>query len=83
MADILVQLADKNGGVGEPEMRIPPLFVGSVFVPVGLLCVFWSRTSIFGRIYSFLPTSWFGWSAQAKIHWIMPVIGSGTIFGLS
>jgi hypothetical protein len=24
--------------------------------------------------------SWFGWSAQAKLHWIMPIIGSG-IFG--
>ncbi|KAJ7512748.1 major facilitator superfamily domain-containing protein [Mycena galericulata] len=53
-------LADKNGGVGEPEMRIPAIFVGSVFVPIGLF--------------------WYGWSAQAKTHWIMPVIGSG-IFG--
>lgn len=24
--------------------------------------------------------SWYGWSAEAKIHWIMPIIGSG-IFG--
>jgi hypothetical protein len=24
--------------------------------------------------------SWFGWSAQAKLHWIMPIIGS-CIFG--
>ncbi|KAJ7431332.1 multidrug resistance protein 4 [Mycena latifolia] len=56
-------LADKNGGVGEPEMRIPAIFVGSVFVPIGLF--------------------WYGWSAQAKIHWIMPVIGSGIFaFGM-
>ncbi|KAJ7683010.1 major facilitator superfamily domain-containing protein [Mycena rosella] len=54
------RLADKNGGVGEPEMRIPAIFVGSVFVPIGLF--------------------WYGWSAQAKLHWIMPVVGSG-IFG--
>ncbi|KAF8187021.1 multidrug resistance protein 4 [Mycena galopus ATCC 62051] len=53
-------LAEKNDGVGEPEMRIPPLFVGSILVPVGLF--------------------WFGWSAQEKLHWVMPVIGSG-IFG--
>ncbi|KAJ7033665.1 major facilitator superfamily domain-containing protein [Mycena alexandri] len=53
-------LAEKNGGVGEPEMRIPPIFIGSIFVPIGLF--------------------WYGWSAQAKIHWIMPVIGSG-LFG--
>ncbi|KAF9482341.1 multidrug resistance protein 4 [Pholiota conissans] len=55
-------LADRNGGKGKPEMRIPALFIGSVFVPIGLL--------------------WFGWSAQAKIHWIMPIIGSG-IFGFA
>ena len=24
--------------------------------------------------------SWYGWSAQAKLHWIMPIIGTG-IFG--
>ncbi|TFK38130.1 multidrug resistance protein 4 [Crucibulum laeve] len=53
-------LAAKNGGVGKPEMRIPALFFGSFFVPIGLF--------------------WYGWSAQAKTHWIMPVIGSG-IFG--
>ncbi|KIM90654.1 hypothetical protein PILCRDRAFT_811100 [Piloderma croceum F 1598] len=54
------KLADKNGGKGTPEMRIPALIIGSLFVPVGLL--------------------WYGWSAQAKIHWIMPIIGSA-IFG--
>ncbi|KAF8155763.1 multidrug resistance protein 4 [Crassisporium funariophilum] len=53
-------LADKNGGVAKPEMRIPALFFGSFFVPVGIF--------------------WYGWSAQAKLHWIMPIIGSG-IFG--
>ncbi|KAF7335369.1 MFS domain-containing protein [Mycena sanguinolenta] len=53
-------LVKKNGGKGEPEMRIPALIFGSLFVPVGLF--------------------WYGWSAAAKIHWIMPIIGSG-IFG--
>ncbi|KAG6873670.1 hypothetical protein C0995_012604 [Termitomyces sp. Mi166 len=53
-------LADKNGGKGKPEMRIPALFFGSFFVPIGLF--------------------WYGWSANAGIHWIMPIIGTG-IFG--
>ncbi|KAE9388907.1 multidrug resistance protein 4 [Gymnopus androsaceus JB14] len=53
-------LASKNGGKGKPEMRIPALAFGSLFVPIGLF--------------------WYGWSAEAKIHWIMPIIGSG-IFG--
>ncbi|KAF8967302.1 multidrug resistance protein 4 [Flammula alnicola] len=58
--EIYKYLADKNGGIATPEMRIPALFVGSLFVPIGLF--------------------WYGWSAQAKLHWIMPIIGSG-IFG--
>ncbi|KIY70471.1 MFS general substrate transporter [Cylindrobasidium torrendii FP15055 ss-10] len=53
-------LAEKNGGVGKPEHRIPALFIGSLFVPIGLF--------------------WYGWSAQARIHWMMPIVGSG-IFG--
>jgi hypothetical protein len=34
---IRLQLSKKNGGKGEPEMRIPALIFGSLFVPVGLL----------------------------------------------
>ncbi|KAJ3508579.1 hypothetical protein NLJ89_g5680 [Agrocybe chaxingu] len=61
VADALYKrLAAKNGGVATPEMRIPALFFGAFFVPIGLF--------------------WYGWSAQAKLHWIMPIIGSG-IFG--
>ncbi|KAF7302176.1 SAP domain-containing protein [Mycena indigotica] len=58
--DIYLSLSQRNGGKGEPEMRIPALILGSLFVPVGLF--------------------WYGWSAEARIHWIMPIIGSG-IFG--
>ncbi|KAJ6486473.1 major facilitator superfamily domain-containing protein [Mycena vitilis] len=54
---VYLHLAKKNGGKGEPEMRIPALIFGSLFVPIGLF--------------------WYGWSAQARIHWIMPIIGSG------
>jgi len=57
---IYLHLSKKNGGKGEPEMRVPALIFGSLFVPVGLF--------------------WYGWSSQAKLHWIMPIIGSG-IFG--
>jgi MFS family permease len=50
------RLKKRNGGVGRPEFRVPMMFVGSVFIPVGLF--------------------WYGWSAQAKMHWIMPNIGA-------
>ncbi|KAG1741290.1 multidrug resistance protein 4 [Suillus lakei] len=55
-----IYLAAKNGGNGKPEMRVPALILGSLFVPVGLF--------------------WYGWSAQAGIHFIMPIIGTA-IFG--
>ncbi|KAJ7129185.1 major facilitator superfamily domain-containing protein [Mycena epipterygia] len=55
--EIYSRLSKKNGGKGEPEMRIPALIFGSLFVPVGLF--------------------WYGWSAQARLHWIMPIIGTG------
>ncbi|KAJ7786884.1 major facilitator superfamily domain-containing protein [Mycena olivaceomarginata] len=53
-------LSKKNGGKGEPEMRVPSLIAGSFFVPIGVF--------------------WYGWSAQAQLHWIMPMIGVA-IFG--
>ncbi|OBZ76772.1 hypothetical protein A0H81_03977, partial [Grifola frondosa] len=35
---------------------------------------------VFGSLFVPIGLFWYGWSAQAKIHWIMPIIGSG-IFG--
>ncbi|KAG2156043.1 major facilitator superfamily domain-containing protein [Suillus clintonianus] len=67
---IYIYLAARNGGKGKPEMRVPALIFGSLFVP----------------IYAFIPApgltcvSWYGWSAQAKAHFMMPIIGTA-IFG--
>ncbi|KAG1779708.1 major facilitator superfamily domain-containing protein [Suillus placidus] len=57
---IYIYLTARNGGRGKPEMRVPALIFGSLFVPVGLL--------------------WYGWSAQAEAHFMMPIIGT-SIFG--
>ncbi|KAF8558851.1 MFS general substrate transporter [Imleria badia] len=35
---------------------------------------------IFGSFFVPIGLFWYGWSAQAKIHWMMPIIGT-TIFG--
>ncbi|KAF4574845.1 hypothetical protein EYR36_006196 [Pleurotus pulmonarius] len=79
---IYASLSEKNGGVGKPEMRVPALIFGSFFVPIGLL-----YAPLFALSASYLRidgahalSSWYGWSAQARLHWIMPIIGSG-IFG--
>jgi len=48
---VACQLADKNGGVGKPEMRMPALFFGSFFIPVGLLCVsIWTALAYFSLL---------------------------------
>lgn len=36
---IYATLVDRNGGIGKPEMRLPAMIFGSIFVPIGLLCV--------------------------------------------
>ncbi|KAI0775982.1 multidrug resistance protein 4 [Trametes elegans] len=35
---------------------------------------------VFGSIFVPVGVFWYGWSAQARLHWIMPIIGTG-IFG--
>ncbi|KZF20456.1 MFS multidrug transporter-like protein [Xylona heveae TC161] len=49
------RLRQRNNGVGRPEFRVPLMFVGAAFMPIGLF--------------------WYGWSAQARTHWIVPDIG--------
>ncbi|KZV92010.1 MFS general substrate transporter [Exidia glandulosa HHB12029] len=56
MSKIYLSMTAKNGGVAQPEYRIPGMIVGSIIVPIGLF--------------------WYGWSADAQIHWIMPIIGT-------
>ncbi|KAI0160153.1 MFS general substrate transporter [Xylariaceae sp. FL1272] len=43
-------------GAERAEFRVPPMIIGTVLVPIGLL--------------------WWGWSAQARLHWALPNIGS-------
>lgn len=50
------KLKKRNGGVGQPEFRMPVMIPCAVLLPVGLF--------------------WYGWSAEARIHWIMPDIGA-------
>lgn len=35
---------------------------------------------LFGSLFAPIGLFWYGWSVQAKLHWSMPIIGSG-IFG--
>jgi hypothetical protein len=34
-----LQLIERNGGKGKPELRIPTAIPGSLLIPIGLLCV--------------------------------------------
>ncbi|KAJ2919803.1 hypothetical protein MD484_g551, partial [Candolleomyces efflorescens] len=35
---LYMKLAERNGGKGTPEMRMPSLMIGSIICPIGLLC---------------------------------------------
>jgi DHA1 family multidrug resistance protein-like MFS transporter len=38
---------DKHGGKAEPEMRLPPMMIGSILFPIGFFIVGWtSKASI-------------------------------------
>ena len=50
------KLKKRNNNIGRPEFRVPLIFIGSTFIPIGLF--------------------WYGWSAEAQVHWIMPNIGA-------
>lgn len=88
---MFVQLSEKNGGQGQPEFRMPGVLLGALFVPIGLLCVpspllsppFLARAAALtatSRGVVWCVCSWYGWSAQAGVHWIMPIIGTA-IYG--
>ena len=49
-------------GSPKPEYRLPPMILGIILIPIGIIA--------------------FGWSAQARVHWIVP-IGSTAIVGFA
>jgi hypothetical protein len=55
-----IKLANRNAGQGKPEMRVPALIFGSLFVPVGLL---WDWLYFFLSIWSMLG----GMAGQLKL----------------
>ncbi|KAK8051873.1 major facilitator superfamily domain-containing protein [Apiospora rasikravindrae] len=52
---VVVSRTKRNGGVYEPEMRLPIMLWYALATP--------------------LTFFWYGWSAQYKTHWIVPIIG--------
>lgn len=53
----LPQILNKESGRDpRPEHRLPPMIIGSLFMPIGLF--------------------WYGWSADVKAHWIVPILGT-------
>ncbi|KAF6764235.1 multidrug resistance protein 4 [Ephemerocybe angulata] len=61
LGDAIYQnLTAKNGGVGTPEMRIPGLFFGSFFVPIGLFWYGWSADKALHWIMPIIGSGIFG-----------------------
>ncbi|ESZ92119.1 hypothetical protein SBOR_7498 [Sclerotinia borealis F-4128] len=58
---IFKMLTEKNGGVAEPEYRLPTLMLTSPLIAVAFFI--------------------YGWTAQLRVHWIVPIIGT-SFFGI-
>ncbi|KZP18852.1 MFS polyamine transporter [Athelia psychrophila] len=41
---VYIYLRDRNGGVGIPKYRLPPMIPGTLFLPIGLLLFGWGAT---------------------------------------
>ena len=51
--------AKAGSGEMKPEYRLPPMFPGSVVIPIGLFL--------------------YGWSAEYRTHWIVPITGTSFV----
>lgn len=49
---IYIHLKEKHNNIGKPEFRIPPMFIGSVLIPIGL---FWYGWSVQTRLHWIMP----------------------------
>ncbi|RAL61278.1 hypothetical protein DID88_010357 [Monilinia fructigena] len=58
---IIRPLKMRNGGIAEPEYRLPALMLTSPLIAIALFV--------------------YGWTAELKIHWIVPIIGT-SFFGI-
>ncbi|KAM0130614.1 hypothetical protein ACHAO1_007747 [Botrytis cinerea] len=58
---IFKRLTEKNGGIAEPEYRLPALMLTSPLIAIALFV--------------------YGWTAEKKIHWIVPIVGT-SFFGI-
>lgn len=54
------RLVAKNGGVSEPEFRLPPAMAGAVFVPIGLFWFAWTTVQSVHWIVPIIASVFFG-----------------------
>lgn len=60
MDNIYAKLKERNNGVGQPEFRIPVMFVGSLLVPIGLFWYGWTADKALHWILPVIGSGIFG-----------------------
>lgn len=73
------RIMKKKSALGEmkPEYRLPPMIPGSFAVPVGCKCL--ADDFLIWNLISVAPVLLYGWTAEHRVFWIAPIIG--TAFG--
>jgi hypothetical protein len=57
---LVTSLTKRNGGPSKPEYRLPTMFIGAFFVPVGLFIYGWSAENKVHWIVTIIGTAFLG-----------------------
>lgn len=77
---LLKYLTKKNAGVSKPEYRLPPMFVGSWFIPLALFWYGWTADKHDAWILPILGTGFLGVGMIISFVWLSSPIYSLLIY---
>lgn len=78
MDRIYIHLKNKNGGVGEPEFRVPSMILGSLLLPFGLLMSGWAAEEAVHWIVTDIVSNLFEYSLDVNLRKTCYLLGYGT-----
>jgi len=73
-SDRIVKAKAKSGEM-KPEYRLPPMMVGSFFIPIGREYPYYVISTFLIKFAVFM----YGWTAERQVFWIAPIIRTGLV----
>ncbi|KAL8806222.1 MAG: hypothetical protein Q9182_001497 [Xanthomendoza sp. 2 TL-2023] len=76
-SDRIVKYKSKHGEM-KPEYRLPPMIPGAWVIPIGRTCCA-PHVHHYSYTNPLLEVLIYGWTAEKRVHWIAPIIGTGCV----